>query len=211
MATTESVIRLVIQPMRALYGVRFGDDQARQTELTAQYVDALRPFTDQQLAKAWAAVRDSFEPSTIKPWPPVPTLVNAAYEHAELDRGQAAVRDWKRVNEIYREAVDQFMAGDLARQARAEGWHLQLHDYVRKIANAQAQVAADFEKAGMSLHQLRLLPGDEYWQLDRMKAEGRISITIPAAELARLKEYGRAATAARQAARPQRARWQAAG
>lgn len=211
MAVTEqqrqAVLAAIVQPMVDYLGQPYGFGEEAAARKSEQYVAALAEYPAPTLSAAWERVRDSYGG---KGWPSIKLLREACDAKQALLDGPARKSSkawldgfWPEVEERHTEFRRQYELGALATQAKAEGWWFDLDQHVRRCAHMQAQIVVRLERQGKPITTEGYSRSDiEYYRLDDMERAGDISVSVPAAEIADMKECARQQTEAMRKRQP---------
>jgi hypothetical protein len=109
------------------------------------YLEDLAEFPADALRAGWKEIRRSHKRLG---WPLISEIRAACVGHQRIsvraqDPSENVFQKLQRrateIDSMARKYVDGFMAGELGREARSEGWQSRLRDYVQREAHLQAQ------------------------------------------------------------------------
>ena len=156
-----------LEAMLVLYLPPHRDSDEAESEATCaralqDYIEDLVDFPSEILKAGWKDVRRTHKRLG---WPLIGEIRSSCVQlQQRANRASAPVenvfdrinRKAVEINRLMLSYTDSFMLGDLGREARAEGWHIQLRDYVRGEAHLQAQRIVRTGQGSIDV----MIPGD---------------------------------------------------
>lgn len=175
-----------------------GTENPSYLALVADYLTALRPFTDAALE---SGMRDLVNGWKFTRWPKIGELVAVIRDTRQALPSPSSGTNWRygywdAVRERRDSFVSGFMSGTLGQESAAGGWSDQLRQYVSKIAWYQAQITVRCERQGKAFSTREkkkdgsiAYPRDliEFFLLEDLERHGAITVNIPTEQIESMK------------------------